>query len=52
MTSFQASPINTSSPEPPRYRPGDKEDFDRLYQAMYQRIFRTLISITGDPAGG
>ncbi len=32
------------------YRPGVKEDFDHLYQATYQRIFRTLASITGDPA--
>ena len=34
--------------EQPLYRPGVKEDFDRLYQATYQRIFRTLVSITGD----
>lgn len=32
------------------YRPGDREDFDRLYRATYQHIFRTLIAITGDRA--
>jgi RNA polymerase sigma-70 factor (ECF subfamily) len=32
------------------YRPGSKEDFDRLYQASYQRVFRTLAAILGDPA--
>lgn len=36
--------------QPQDYRPGVKEDFDRLYQATYQRIYRTLVSITGDPA--
>ena len=30
------------------YRAGDREDFDRLYQATYHRIFRTLVSIVGD----
>lgn len=29
---------------------GSKEDFDRLYQETYQRIFRTLVAITGSPA--
>jgi RNA polymerase sigma-70 factor, ECF subfamily len=32
------------------YRPGSKEDFDRLYQETYQRVFRTLASILGDAA--
>ena len=32
------------------YQPGSKEDFDRLYQASYQRIFRTLATILGDAA--
>jgi RNA polymerase sigma factor (sigma-70 family) len=45
-----AETIDASSPGPSGYRPGDKDDFDRLYQAMYQRIFRTLIAITGDRA--
>jgi RNA polymerase sigma-70 factor, ECF subfamily len=32
------------------YRAGDRQDFDHLYQATYQRIFRTLVSIVGDVA--
>jgi RNA polymerase sigma-70 factor (ECF subfamily) len=32
------------------YRPGVKEDFDRLYQATYQRVFATLIIILRNPA--
>jgi RNA polymerase sigma-70 factor (ECF subfamily) len=34
----------------PEYRPGQKEDFDRLYRATYNRIFRTLVTIAGDAA--
>jgi RNA polymerase sigma factor (sigma-70 family) len=33
-----------------RYCPGDKDDFDRLYAATYQRIFRTLAVMLGDLA--
>jgi RNA polymerase sigma-70 factor (ECF subfamily) len=36
--------------QPPEYRRGEKEDFDRLYRATYNRIFRTLTAITGDRA--
>ena len=32
------------------YRPGSKEDFDRLYQATYQKVYRTLAAILGDAA--
>lgn len=32
------------------YRPGNREDFDRLYTATYQRIFRTLAMMLGDAA--
>ena len=32
-----------------RYRPGVKEDFDRLYKATYQRIYATLVVILRDP---
>jgi len=32
------------------YRPGVKEDFDRLYRATYQRIFATLMLILRNPA--
>ena len=31
------------------YRAGSKEDFDRLYRTTYQRIFRTLAMLLGDP---
>ena len=30
------------------YRPGSKEDFHRLYQVAYQRVFRTLAAILAD----
>jgi RNA polymerase sigma-70 factor (ECF subfamily) len=33
-----------------RYRPGVKADFDRLYQATYQRVYATLVVILRDPA--
>jgi RNA polymerase sigma-70 factor, ECF subfamily len=32
------------------YRPGSKADFDRLYQASYQKLYRTLVTILRDPA--
>jgi RNA polymerase sigma-70 factor (ECF subfamily) len=38
-----------SSPNP-TYRPGVKEDFDRLYRATYQRVFASLVLILRDPA--
>lgn len=34
----------------PTYRPGIREDFDRLYTAVYPRIFRTLAAMLGDVA--
>jgi RNA polymerase sigma-70 factor, ECF subfamily len=39
--------VNTPS-QP--YRPGNREDFDRLYRGSYPRLFRTLYGILGDPA--
>lgn len=33
---------------PADYRPGSREDFDRLYQVTYPRVFRTLAAILGD----
>src|SRR2546427_9731442 len=30
------------------YRPGSKDDFHRLYQVAYQRVFRTLAAILAD----
>ncbi len=32
------------------YRPGAREDFDRLYRATYQRIYATLMMILRNPA--
>src|SRR5438270_1776694 len=32
------------------YRPGDRSDFDRLYQASYPRLVRTLFALLGDVA--
>ncbi len=42
----------TARPEPNRegYRPGSREDFDRLYRAAYPRVYRTLAAILGDAA--
>ncbi len=34
----------------PTYRPGSKEDFDRLYQSSYQRIYATAVVLLRDPA--
>lgn len=43
----------TARPEPsdePRYTPGSREDFDRLYRSAYPRVYRTLSVILADPA--
>jgi RNA polymerase sigma-70 factor (ECF subfamily) len=32
------------------HRPGDRDDFDRLYRACYPRLLRILYAITGDAA--
>ena len=34
----------------PRYTPGSREDFDRLYRSAYPRVYRTLSAILADPA--
>ena len=34
----------------PPYEAGSKADFDRLYEASYQRIFRTLVTVLRDRA--
>jgi len=40
-----------NEPNPPaKYRPGVKEDFDRLYRATYQRMFATLMMVLRNPA--
>jgi RNA polymerase sigma factor (sigma-70 family) len=35
---------------PDEYRPGSREDFDRLYRVAYPRVFRTLTALLSDPA--
>lgn len=43
----------TARPEPggePRYTPGSRDDFDRLYRNAYPRVYRTLSVILADPA--
>lgn len=35
---------------PDEYRPGSREDFDRLYQVAYPRVYRTLTALLNDPA--
>ena len=32
------------------YKPGDRDDFDRLYRTCYPRLLRTIYAITGDAA--
>ncbi|MHB1501616.1 MAG: RNA polymerase sigma factor [Candidatus Dormibacteria bacterium] len=34
----------------PVYRAGSKEDFDRLYQSNYQRLYATAVVLLRDPA--
>ena len=37
-------------PEPVgEYRPGSREDFDRLYRTSYPRVYRTIAVILSDP---
>src|SRR6266568_6566739 len=43
------SRTRTDSPED-SYRPGSKEDFDRLYRSTYRRIFAILRLILRNPA--
>ena len=41
-----SSPGSSDKP----YRPGVKEDFDRLYRTTYQRVFASLVLILRNPA--
>lgn len=36
--------------EAPIYRPGVKADFDDLYRASYDRVYRTLVGVLREPA--
>jgi RNA polymerase sigma-70 factor, ECF subfamily len=46
----EARPTNTRGAPETRYQAGVKEDFDRLYQATYQRVFAALVVILRNPA--
>jgi RNA polymerase sigma-70 factor (ECF subfamily) len=43
-------PAGSLSSSDAPYRPGVKEDFDRLYRATYQRVFASLVLILRNPA--
>jgi RNA polymerase sigma-70 factor (ECF subfamily) len=45
-----ARPASSQSSSDAPYRPGVKEDFDRLYRATYQRVFASLVLILRNPA--
>jgi len=50
MTSRVSPPVIPHVSEPSdEYRPGSKEDFDRLYRTSYPRVYRTLAAILSDP---
>lgn len=34
----------------PRYEPGSRDDFDRLYRDSYPKIYKTMLAVLGDPA--
>ncbi|HXC77501.1 MAG TPA: RNA polymerase sigma factor [Candidatus Acidoferrum sp.] len=46
----EVRPASSESAPDARYRPGVKEDFDRLYRATYQRVFASLVLILRNPA--
>jgi RNA polymerase sigma-70 factor (ECF subfamily) len=46
----EARPASSQSSSEAGYRPGVKEDFDRLYRATYQRVFASLVLILRNPA--
>lgn len=39
-----------ASPDVPGFRPGSREDFDRLYRLAYPRLLRTVYGVLGDAA--
>jgi RNA polymerase sigma-70 factor, ECF subfamily len=41
--------MSLNTPDQP-YRPGNREDFDRLYRASYPRLFRTVYGVLGNAA--
>ena len=42
--------INGDPQENAAYKPGHRDDFDRLYRTCYPRLLRTIYAITGDAA--
>ena len=46
----EARPARSQSTRDTHYRPGVKEDFDRLYRATYPRVFASLVMILRNPA--
>ncbi|HKW69595.1 MAG TPA: sigma-70 family RNA polymerase sigma factor [Candidatus Dormibacteraeota bacterium] len=49
MTSRVSPPVIHYVPEPgDDYRPGSREDFDRLYRTSYPRVYRTVAAILSD----
>src|SRR5439155_19545026 len=43
-THWPIEPEEVGPPDEP-YRPGSREDFDRLYCATYQRVYGTLLAL-------
>jgi len=39
-----------TEPELPAYKPGSRDDFDRLYRDSYANIYRTMLAVLADPA--
>ncbi len=39
-----------TDPEFPAYKPGSRDDFDRLYRDSYPNIYRTMLAVLADPA--
>jgi len=39
------SGVGPETDSPPAYQPGSLEDFNRLYEATYRRLFRTLVTL-------
>ena len=45
----EVRPASSQSSAGAGYRPGVKEDFDRLYRATYQRVYASLVLILRNP---
>ena len=39
-----------TEPEFPAYKPGSRDDFDRLYRDSYPNLYRTMLAVLADPA--